>query len=106
MNTQEFSGIFLGFCTCLFGVFSTMKAAQEIRGGNFCDAIDDLKRCGWASIFTWLCMLGAIINLNEGMTKNEKKLNSAIRKKTSEIALLKNEVDPNQDRWIASDSKN
>jgi hypothetical protein len=91
-------GIFLGFCCTLFGVISTMKAAQELQQKNYSDAVEDLRRCGFATIFTFLCMLGAIINLS-GVT------DAIQRKKSAELSELRGQIDPNQDRWVAVDSK-
>lgn len=103
MSGQEFTGVFLGLCTCIFGVFSTMKAAQEIRERNFREAVEDLRRCGYATIFTFICMLGAIINLNEMSESIQQKANSALRKKSAELSELRGQLDPNQDRWVAVD---
>ena len=101
MTTEQFIGVFLGLCTTLFGVLSTMKAAQEIREKNFSEAVEDLRRCGYATIFTFVCMLGAIINLSEFCDTVQRKANSALRKKSSELSELRGQLDPNQDRWVA-----
>ena len=103
MSSQEFIGVFLGFCCTAFAVVMTMKAAQEIRERNFREAVEDLRRCSYATIFTFLCMLGALINLNEMSDAIQKKANSALRKKSAELSELRGELDPNQDRWVAVD---
>lgn len=103
LTTQEFIGIFLGFCCTLFAVISTMKAAQELQQKNYSDAIEDLRRCGYATIFTFLCMLGAIINLSGVTEAVQRKANAALRKKFAELSELRSSLDPNQDRWVAID---
>lgn len=105
MSGQEFTGVFLGFCCTVFAVLMTMKAAQEIRERNFREAVEDLRRCGYATIFTFLCMLGALINLSEMTDAIQRKANSALRKKSAELSELRSQLDPNQDRWVAVDSK-
>ena len=89
MSTQEFIGIFGGFSATCFAVICTMKCAQEIQARNFQDAIDDLKRAGWGSIVTFIFMLSAIINLNEVCGTIQRKANSAMRKKSAEVAELR-----------------
>ena len=103
LSTQEFIGIFLGFCCTLFAVVSTIKAAQELQQKNYVDVVADLRRCGFATIFTFLCMLGAIINLS-GMTDAlQRKAESALQNKSAELSELRGQLDPNQDRWVAVD---
>jgi hypothetical protein len=89
MSGQEFFGIFGGFAATCFAVLCTMKCAQEIQARNFQDAIDDLKRAGWGSIITFGFMLSAIINLNEVCGTIQRKANSAMRKKSAEVAELR-----------------
>jgi hypothetical protein len=96
-------GIFLGFCCTLFGVISTMKAAQELQQKNYFDVVADLRRCGLATIFTFLCMLGAIINLSSMTDALQRKAESALQKQSAELSKLSGQLDPNQDRWVAVD---
>lgn len=103
MSSQEFFGIFGGFCATCFAVLCTMKCAQEIKQKNFTDAVEDLKRAGWGSIITFCFMLSAIINLNEVCETIQRKANSALRRKTSEISELRGQIDPNQPSWVAVD---
>ncbi len=103
LSTQEFMGIFLGFCCTLFAVISTMKAAQELQQKNYSDAVEDLRRCGFATIFTFLCMLGAIINLSSMTGALQRKAESALQKQSAELSKLSGQLDPNQDRWVAVD---
>lgn len=105
LSTQEFIGIFLGFCCTLFAVISTMKAAQELQQKNYSEAVEDLRRCGFGTIFTFLCMLGAIINLTEFADTMQRKANSALRKKSAELTALKSSINLDEPRWVAVTSE-
>lgn len=97
MSTQEFFGIFGGFCATCFAVLCTMKCAQEIKQKNFVDAIEDLKRAGWGSIITFCFMLSAIINLNEVCDAIDRKARAKLRAKASEVAELRQ----GESRWVS-----
>jgi len=97
MSTQEFFGIFGGFCATCFAVLCTMKCAQEIKQKNFIDAIEDLKRAGWGSIITFCFMLSAIINLSEVCDAIDRKARAKLRAKASEVAELRQ----SESRWVA-----
>lgn len=90
MSSQEFFGIFGGFCATCFAVLCTMKCAQEIKEKNFQEAVGDLKRAGWGSIITFGFMLSAIINLNELCTTIDRKAKAKLRQKAAEVAELRN----------------
>ena len=103
LTTKEFIGVFLGVCCMLFAVGMSIKAAQEVRKRQYDDAIEDMRNSGLASIFTFLCMFGALINLSEMTDAIQRKSNSALRKKSSELSELRGQLDPQQDRWVAVD---
>lgn len=90
MSSQEFFGIFGGFCATCFAVLCTMKCAQEIKEKNFQEAVGDLKRAGWGSIITFGFMLSAIINLNELCTTIDRRAKAKLPQKAAEVAELRN----------------